>query len=102
MLTTTSTFYRSVYEDGSTHRQRDSPVTHRQGAEVALRSHETSRPGDHRSDGLRAWKSAGPEEAVGSALVPGIRVCTGIRLALERRHDDGLRRTQGRDCPAKP
>ncbi len=64
---------------------------------MALRTHgpPLARDRGTRRGGTRPGRDAPPP--LGSILVPGVRMRPRVRLAFERRHDDRLRRVEGRD-----
>ena len=92
----------AILQHAASRRKCDAAAARRQSPALAVRSHEEARSRDRRGDRSEPWTLGIPRATLGPTLVPGVRLRTGVRLALERGHDNRLRRAQGRSRPAEP
>jgi hypothetical protein len=78
------------------HRNRLASPSHHQGAALTLLAHDAPLTRDRHLSHARVWSPRRSPPALRSLLIPSIWLRSRLRLALERRDDDRLRRREGR------
>src|SRR5213082_2272703 len=89
-------------DSSALYRHRLTPAPYRQGTAVALLAHDATRSRDHHLSRARVRRGRSPATSLRPLLVSVVWLRTRLRLALERRNDDGLRRRERRIAARGP